>query len=138
MHSLILDTGPFVALLDKSENNHQKCVDFFKSFRGKILTTEPVLTETIYLLGPSEKAQKAAIEFILKGGAIIVPQSKDSLSRASALMEKYRDVPMDFADATLVTLAEQTGISEIFTLDIRGFSAYRFQGKKGFKIVPES
>jgi predicted nucleic acid-binding protein len=75
MRSLLLDTGPFVALLDKSENKHQKCVGFFKSFRGKILTTEPVLTETIYLLGPSIKAQKAAIEFILKGGAILVPQS---------------------------------------------------------------
>ena len=137
MRSLLLDTGAFVALLDKSENNHQKCVGFFKSFRGKILTTEPVLTETIYLLGPSVKAQKAVIKFILKGGAILVPQSTDSLSKASALMEKYRDVPMDFADATLVYLAEQTGISEIFTLDIRGFSAYRFQGKKAFKILPE-
>lgn len=138
MRSLLLDTGAFVALLDKSENSHQKCVGFFKSFRGKILTTEPVLTETIYLLGPSVKAQKAVIEFILKGGAILFPQSKDSLSRASVLTEKYRDVPMDFADATLVCLAEQTGISEVFTLDIRGFSAYRFQGKKIFKIVPDS
>ena len=137
MRSLLLDTGAFVALLDKSENNHQRCVDFFKSFRGKILTTEPVLTETIYLLGPSVKAQKAVIEFILKGGAILVPQSTESLSRASALMEKYRDIPMDFADATLVYLAEETGISEIFTLDIRGFSTYRFQGKKVFKILPE-
>jgi uncharacterized protein len=137
MTSLLLDTGAFVALLDKSENNHQRCAGFFKSFRGKILTTEPVLTETIYLLGPSVKAQKAVIEFILKGGAILVPQSTESLSRASALMEKYRDIPMDFADATLVTLAEETGISEIFTLDIRGFSTYRFQGKKVFKILPE-
>ncbi|MBI5605834.1 MAG: PIN domain-containing protein [Deltaproteobacteria bacterium] len=137
MRSLLLDTGAFVALLDKSENNHQKCADFFKSFRGKILTSEPVLTETIYLLGPSVKGQKAAIEFILKGGAILVPQSTDSLSRSSALMEKYRDVPMDFADATLVCLSEETGISEVFTLDIRGFSAYRFQGKKVFKILPD-
>lgn len=137
MRSLLLDTGAFVALLDKSENNHPRCVGFFKSFRGKILTTEPVLTETIYLLGPSVKAQKAVIEFILKGGAILVPQSTDSLLRASTLMEKYRDVPMDFADATLVYLAEETGISEVFTLDIRGFSAYRFQGKKVFKILPE-
>jgi predicted nucleic acid-binding protein len=137
MPSLLLDTGAFVALLDKSEINHQRCAGFFKSFRGKILTTEPVLTETIYLLGPAIKAQKAVIEFILKGGAILVPQSTESLSRALALMEKYRDVPMDFADATLVTLAEETGISEIFTLDIRGFSTYRFQEKKVFKILPD-
>jgi uncharacterized protein len=136
MPNLLLDTGVFVALLDKSERNHRRCVQFLKSFRGKMLTTEPVLTETIYLLGPSVKAQKVAIEFILKGGAILTPQSDHSLSRAATLMEKYKDIPMDFADATLVCLAEETGIDEIFTLDIRGFSAYRFREKKTFTIFP--
>ncbi len=101
------------------------------------MTTEPVLTETIYLLGPSVRAQKAAIEFILKGGTAIVPQTGQSLSKASTLMEKYKDIPMDFADATLVCLAEETGIDEIFTLDLRGFSAYRFREKKPFIIFPE-
>src|SRR3990172_9916570 len=101
MHSAILDTGFFVALLDKSENNHARCVSSFKNFKGRLLTTEPVLTEAIYLLGPSTKAQKACIEFILKGGATLVPQSSESLSRAVVLMEKYEDTPMDFADATL-------------------------------------
>lgn len=49
-------------------------------------------------------------------------------------MEKYKDIPMDFADATLVTLAEETGIVEIFTLDKRGFNSYRINGKKPFKL----
>jgi hypothetical protein len=52
-------------------------------------------------------------------------------------MEKYKDVPMDFADATLVVLAEETGIQEVFTLDLRGFSAYRIHGKKGFTVWPK-
>jgi uncharacterized protein len=137
MSNLLLDTGPFVALLDKSEKNHKRCVHYFESFKGKIITTEPVLTETIYLLGPSVKRQRVAIEFILKGGAALAPQSNHSLSRAIALMEKYRDIPMDFADATLVCLAEDLGTNEIFTLDIRGFSAYRLQEKKVFTIFPE-
>ncbi|MEW6185009.1 MAG: PIN domain-containing protein [Thermodesulfobacteriota bacterium] len=137
MRSLILDTGALVALLDKSERNHRRCVDFFKSFTGKILTTEPVLTETIYLLGPSIRAQKSALDFFIQGGATLVPQSGQSLLRAVALMEKYKDIPMDFADATLVCLAEETGINTIFTLDVRGFSAYRFGEKKGFVIFPE-
>lgn len=137
MVNLLLDTGAFVALLDKSEKNHRRCVNFFRSFKGKMLTTEPVLTETIYLLGPSVRAQKVAIEFISKGGATLVPQTTGSLSRAAVLMEKYKDIPMDFADATLVCLAEETGIHEIFTLDIRGFSAYRFREKKPFIIFPE-
>jgi len=134
---VLFDTGVFVALLDKSEKNHERCVAFLKEFRGKLFTTEPVLTETLYLLGPSIKAQRACIEFLLKGGASLIPQSKESLSRASALMEKYEDIPMDFADATLVSLAEEIDVVEVLTLDRRGFSTYRIRGKTAFKIRPE-
>jgi predicted nucleic acid-binding protein len=137
MRSILLDTGALVALLDISEKNHERCVSFFETFSGKIITTEPVLTETLYLLGSSVKAQKTCIEFILKGGATLVPQSPESLSRAIILMEKYKDIPMDFADATLVVLAEEMGIDEVFTLDIRGFSVYRIHGRKAFKVWPE-
>ncbi len=137
MRSLLFDTGAFVALLDKSEKNHERCVAFLKEFKGKLFTTEPVLTETLYLLGPSIKAQRVCIDFILKGGATLIPQAKESLSRASALMEKYEDIPMDFADATLVSLAEEIDGVEILTLDRRGFSAYRIRGKTAFKIWPE-
>ena len=137
MRNILLDTGAFVALLDKSGKNHERCVTFFKEYKGKVLTTEPVLTEAVYLLGPSIKAQKACIEFVLKGGATLVPQSMESLSRAVVLMEKYRDMQMDFADATLVSLAEETGIDEVFTLDRRGFSTYRIHGKKLFRQWPE-
>ncbi|MBI5188215.1 MAG: PIN domain-containing protein [Nitrospirae bacterium] len=137
MGNILLDTGAFVALLDKSEKNHERCVTFFKDFKGRLLTTEPVLTETIYLLGPSIRAQRTCIEFILKDGAILVPQSSQSLSRAAELLEKYRDIPMDFTDATLVVLAEETGINEVFTLDKKGFNAYRIHGKRFFKLWPE-
>jgi len=137
VRNILLDTGALVALLDKSEKNYERCVTFFRELKGNLLTTEPVLTETIYLLGPSVKAQKTGIEFILKGGATLVPQSLESLSRAVILMEKYRDIQMDFADATLVSLAEEAGIEEVFTLDRRGFSSYRIQGRKVFKIWPE-
>ncbi len=137
MRSAILDTGFFVALLDRSEKNHDRCVTSFKNFKGALLVTEPVLTEVVYLLGPSVKAQKASLEFVVQGGATLVPQSRDSLSRAMILIEKYKDIPMDFADATIVTLAEETGIDEVFTLDVRGFSAYRVHGRKAFKVQPE-
>ena len=134
---MLFDTGPFVALLDSSEKNHQQSVMFFREFRGQLFTTEPVLTEVLYLLGPTIKGQKTGIEFILKGGATLVPQSLESLKRALELMEKYKDAPMDFADATLVVLAEEMGITEIFTLDIKGFSTYRIHGKKPFRLWPQ-
>ena len=136
MSNILLDTGVFVALLDRSERNHRRCVEFLRSFKGNIYTTEPVLTETVYLLGPSARPQCACIEFILKGGATLVPQSAESLERAAELMGKYHDVPMDLADATLVALAEESGIHEILTLDLRGFNVYRLHGRKLFTIRP--
>jgi predicted nucleic acid-binding protein len=136
MRNLLFDTGPFVALLDASEKNHERCVEFFEEFKGQLFTTEPVLTEVLYLLGPSIKSQKAGIEFILKGGAILVPQSTSSLKRGLELMEKYKDVPMDFADSTLVSLGEEMEITEIFTLDVKGFSTYRMHNKKAFRLWP--
>ena len=128
--------GVFVARLDRSERNHQRCVDMFSAFQGQLLTTEPVLTETVYLLGPSVNAQRKGIDFILQGGATLVPQSLASLTRASALMKKYSDTPMDLADATLVVLAEETGILEVLTLDVRGFSVYRTKNRKAFNRLP--
>jgi predicted nucleic acid-binding protein len=137
MRSMLLDTGVFVALIDKSERNHERCVIFLREFKGKLFTTEAVLTETIYLLGPSIKAQRACVDFILKGGATLIPQSVESLSRASTLMTKYEDIPMDFADATLVSLAEELDVADILTLDRRGFGVYRIRSKAAFKIWPE-
>jgi predicted nucleic acid-binding protein len=103
-----------VALLDRSEKNHALSVDFFRELKGQLFTTEPILTETLYLLGPDVKAQRKGIEFILRGGATLVPQSSESLARAAVLMEKYSDIPMDFADATLVCLAEEAPAAQVF------------------------
>jgi predicted nucleic acid-binding protein len=136
MRKILLDTGAFVALLDRSEGKHVQCAEFLKTFRGAIYTTEPVLTETLYLLGPSIKAEKACVDFILQGGVNLVPQSHKSLSRAIVLMEKYNDIPMDFADATLVVLAEEADVDEVFTLDEKGFRAYRIHGRRSFRIWP--
>ncbi len=136
MCKAILDTGFWVALLDQSERNHERCVELFKEFKGHLFTTEPVLTETIYLLGFSIRPQRVCIDFILKGGATLVPQSPTSLARCVTLMEKYRDLPMDFADATLVVLAEEIKTDEVFTLDKRGFNTYRLGRRQRFNIQP--
>ena len=136
MNELILDTGPLVALLDRSERNHQRCLTFFREIRGRVVTTEPVLTEAVYLLGPSFRCQKPVLDFFVQGGAELVSLSPELLQRSLWLMEKYADVPMDLADATLVALAEQRGCSNILTLDRRGFETYRINGKKTFVIHP--
>jgi uncharacterized protein len=133
---LLLDTGAFVALVDRSETKHADCVAVLERWTGPILTTEAVLTETLYLVGPAWLPQKTCLEFFLRGAFLLVPSSKVSLQRAIALMEKYHDLPMDYADATLVALAEESETDHVFTLDRKGFSTYRLRGRKSFRLVP--
>ncbi|MBI2999994.1 MAG: PIN domain-containing protein [Deltaproteobacteria bacterium] len=133
---LLLDTGAFVALVDRSETAHDDCVAALERWVGPVVTTEAVLTETLYLVGPAWKGQKVALEFILRGAFQLVPSSRASLRRVAALMEKYRNVPMDFADATLVALGEELETDWVFTLDRRGFSTYRLHRRQAFQIIP--
>ncbi|MFQ5881834.1 MAG: type II toxin-antitoxin system VapC family toxin [Candidatus Methylomirabilales bacterium] len=133
---VLLDTGPLVAILHRDDRHHQRCLEAFESFQGVCLSTEAVLTEAMYLLAGLHGGQRACLEFFIRGGAVLVPVTRKSLHRCQILMAQYRNVPMDFADATLVALAEEAGVREIFTLDRRGFEAYRV-GKRGtFRLQP--
>ena len=133
---LLLDTGAFVALVDRSEKRHADCVAALDGWTGAIVTTEAVLTETLYLLGPQWASPKVCLEVFSRGAFVLVPSSQASLRRVAALMERYRNVPMDFADATLVALGEELSAEMVFTLDYRGFSAYRLGQRKPFRLVP--
>ena len=133
---LLLDTGAFVALLDRSEAKHADCVAALAEWTGVILTTEAVVTETLHLVGSAWPPQKSCLEFLLRGAVVLVPSSRATLQRVAELMEKYRDVPMDYADGTLVELAEETDTDRVFTLDRKGFSTYRLRGKKPFRLMP--
>ena len=133
---VILDTGPWVALIDRSESRHKECVDWLKAFRGEIYSSEAVLSEVLYLLNFSFSAKSAALYFVCNGAVTLVPSSVESLSKVKSLMEKYQDLPMDFADGTLVCIAQDLGIYNAVTLDKKHFSLYRV-GKKSFSVVPD-
>ena len=132
----IIDTGPWVALIDRSESRHIECVQWLKKFSGKLYSTEAVLTEVLYLLNFSIIAQSAALDFVLKSIIEIVPASFQSLGKTKNLMKKYADLPMDYADATLVCLAIDTEIQDIVTFDKKDFTIYALPGKKRFNIMP--
>ena len=131
----ILDTGPWVALIDRSESKHDICVQWLKDYSGKLYSTEAVLTEVLYLLNFSVKAQTAAIDFVLKSVVEIIPSSAESLKKAKDLIKKYSDLPMDYADATIVCLAMDTGIHDIVAFDQKDFNIYRVK-KQPFVIAP--
>ena len=131
----ILDTGPWVALIDRSESKHDICVQWLKSYSRKQYSTEAVLTEVLYLLNFSVKAQTAAIDFVLKSVVEIIPSSVESLKKVKNLIKKYSDLPMDYADATIVNLAMDTGIQNVITFDQKDFNIYRLKNQP-FVITP--
>lgn len=132
---VIMDTGPWVAFIDRSEERHRECVEWLREFKGKIFSSEAVLTEVLYLLNFSLKAQSAAIDFVLNGAIILVPSNLESLKRAKGLMEKFKDIPMDYADATLVSIAEDLSIHHVVTFDVKDFGIYRLPSRKSFVSV---
>ena len=133
---VLLDTGPWVAMIDRSEAGHSDCTNWLESFEGEIFSTEAVLTEVLYLLSFSGDAQAAALDFVLRGAVTLVPSSVASLASAKHLMQKYHDLPMDFADATLVCLAQDLAVRHVVTLDRKGFGVYRLRRGKTFILLP--
>lgn len=133
---LLLDTGAFVALVDRSKTRHAACVAAQEAWSGPIVTSEAVLTETLYLTGPQLEAQRVCLEFFARGAFLLAPSSRQSLARVRVLMTKYQALPMDFADSPLVALGEELDTARVFTLDRRGFTVYRMHGRTPFQIIP--
>ena len=133
----LIDTGPLVAFFDASDNYHRTCLDILKDLDGALLTVWPVLTEAFYLLNFSWKAQDNLWEFVARGGIEIADLERSAMERCRALMSKYRDLPMDLADAALVAAAETRKIKSVFTLDHKDFSVYRPSHMKRFELIPQ-
>lgn len=134
---LLLDTGALVSLLDRSQTHHAACRRRFDDWDGSVVSTEAVLTEATQLLAGVHGGTASCVDFFLAGGAVLVPSTAASLRRVRTLLDKYADLPMDFADATLVALAEELGSNVVFTIDRTDFSIYRLKDRKAFRILPE-
>ena len=133
MSNLVVDAGPLVALLHKDDQDHALCVDLLKRLREPLLTTWMPVTEAMYLLGFSVEAQCALLKMIQ-----VLSLDIDDLPSIRKLMRQYADLPMDFADATLVQVAKRQDIDQVFTLDRRDFAVYRLGRGKAFTIIPDT
>jgi predicted nucleic acid-binding protein len=135
---ILCDTGPLVALIDRDDANHDRCVAALVALPAEtLLTTWPCATEAMYLLGRAGglAAQEELWGFLADGVVRLQIPDEKVWERMRALMQQYGDTPMDFADASLVATAERLDLSRIFTLDSH-FRAYRILGKDAFEIVP--
>ena len=133
---ILVDTGPLVALIHEDDNEHRICKETFLTFSEPLGTVWPVLTEAMYLLSFSWEGQNALWEMIQAGAVEILPLGSDDVARMRELMRKYRDLPMDLADAALVRVAERERLRRIFTLDRRDFQIYRPSRMGRFAVLP--
>jgi uncharacterized protein len=132
----LLDAGPLIAVLDRADPGHARVSRAFAAFRGMLLTTGAVVTEAMHFLADDRDGPGRLVDFLERTDTRVGDAfTRERLSKSAQLMRKYADLPMDFADATLVLMAEEAGVSEIFTLDEHGFRTYRFGRNKRFRLV---
>jgi len=135
----LVDTGPVVAYLDAGDPAHLDVADRLDGFTGQLATTSAVITEAMHLVAASRKGPRLLAEFVSVCGMEVYDLCRPpELGEAVLLMEKYADTPMDFADATLLLLAEGLNVHEILTLDRRGFSTYRTRQRLNLQLVLDS
>jgi hypothetical protein len=125
-----------VALIHADDRHHASCRDALEQIREPLATVWPVITEAMYLLDFSSDAQDALWRLLERDAVKILPLDAGDVPRMRELMRKFRDLPMDLADAALVRAAERERISRVFTIDRRDFEVYRPRGIRRFTILP--
>ena len=137
MARALVDTGAVVALVNRADRHHAAAVEWFKRFRGQLLTTEAVVTETAYVLAASPAHLRAALLWFERARAagVLLVEPVSDYAALSRIVAQYASLPCDYADASLIALAERTGVTAIATVDQRDFSVYRLRGRKRFRIV---
>lgn len=135
---ILCDTGPIVALIDEDDPNHESCLTALSKLpKRPMVTTWGCLTEAMYLaqvIG-GHPAQERLWSYIASGKFVLHVHGNSEQNRMRELMIQYKDVPMDFADASLVAVAESLNIDHIFTFD-SDFYAYRLFKNRAFVLIP--
>ncbi len=135
----LTDAGPLVALVDRKDPYHATCVAFAKAAGSEplLLTTWPCFTEAMYLAfrRAGFPAQAAFWRLRERGRLILHESTPAEVDRMAVLMDTYRDLPMDLADASVIAAAERLGLRRVFTLD-RHFHAYRLADGSAMSVVP--
>ncbi len=137
MRSVLIDANILVGYLDPDDGWHARAIEGLAAASGTMTTTWPAVAEASYMLGHRGWSfQNGLVEMIEEGTLAIALLAREDAPRLKALMAKYRDQPMDLADASLVRVAERDGIDTIVSLD-RDFRIYRAAGIGALKILPK-
>lgn len=132
MQKTLIDSGPLIALFDRSDRYHTQVIEFLKSYRGELITSWSVITEVSHMLDFNLQVQIDFLKWIERGGITLYNISQSDIANIRVMMEKYIDIPMDLADATLMYIANTENIKEIISID-SDFDIYRTLKKQNLK-----
>lgn len=132
---VIADTGFWFALANRRDRFHDRAKAWLDAMNEPLITTWPVMAETCHLLlhRIGAESQRRYLLGFKEGGFQLFDLQLVDLPRMTTLMQKYADLPMDLADASLVLLAEQLGHGRILSTDQRDFHAYRWKQREPFR-----
>ena len=123
----LIDAGPLIAYYDGGDAWHKAAKEFFDKFRGQLVTSEPIVTEVMWLLKRDRAVQKEFLSDLANGLYTVKSLELADFNSIIELNEKYKDVPADFADLSIVVLSARLGIKNVVSLD-SDFDIYRTAG----------
>jgi len=138
MKRVLVDTGPIVAILSRTDQYHKLCVEALREMPGPLFTCWPVVTEAAWLLRRSSCAVQQMLRGIDNGFLELLPLASEDAVLIAAVMKKYHDIRIQLADAALVHIANRDGLDTVFTLDQRDFSVYRLPRGRTFRLIPSA
>jgi uncharacterized protein len=132
---IAVDTGFWLALGNRSDKYHDIANTYLSNLNERLITTHPVITESCYLLLDrlGNHAQCKFVANVAAGAFDVFDLERHHYERIEQLMQKYRDLPMDMADASLIILAEYLGHGRILSTDTRDFNVYRWNNQYPFE-----
>jgi len=134
---VLIDTGPMVALFSEDDAHHARCISTLKTLRPPLFTCWPVVTEAAWLLRARSRSLYQLFEGFNNGVFSLLPLDADDLPAIAAIMRRYEDAGLQFADAALAHFAERESIRTVFTTDRRDFSIIRLKRNRALKLIPE-
>ena len=133
-NAVVIDTGLLIALFDADDQHHHEARDFVNRSTATFLSTLAAVTEAMYMFGRSAIPKRNLLKWIDAGAMTLISPEEHDLKRIIELMDKYADLPMDFADGLMVAICERLDIPHIATFD-SDFDVYRFKGRQRFVNV---
>lgn len=130
--SVVVDTGPLVALLDADEPHHRWVVAQFERLQPPLITCEAVLSEAAFLMGRTNADRGCVLALVERGLLLIAHLFDEDAEAIRDLMRRYANVPISLADACLVRLVERTPNGTLLTFD----SDFRVYRQKGRRLIP--